>query len=74
MMGKLRDMSGYVLVVNTANILFVGQAMEVNGQTKQGMVMIGKSIIYFVGGTTQVVEGSPEQVLEQLQGIELYKQ
>jgi len=74
MLAKLRDVSGYLLVVNTTNVLFVGQAVQIDQRTKQQAVLLGKSIVAFIGGTTQLVERSPEQVLEQMQGVEIYRQ
>lgn len=58
MIVKFKDMTGATVLVQTDNVIYVGQAADAKSKTP----VLGVSVVVFLGGQSCNVKGTPEEV------------
>jgi hypothetical protein len=66
MMILFKDASGASMILNTDQLLYIGQACD---QAKRPV--LGQSVCVFVGGAACVLKGTPEELYGQLRKREI---
>ena len=64
MLLRLKDQSGATIIVNTENMLFIGQAAD--NQTKRPI--LGQSVACMLGGMMLTLLGTPEDIARKIDG------
>lgn len=66
MIVKLKDMTGSTVLIQTDNVIYVGQAAD----QKTGVPTLGVSVVVFLGGQSCTAKGTPEEVYGALRRFE----
>jgi hypothetical protein len=58
MIVRMKDMTGATVLIQTDNVIYVGQAADEQSKTP----VLGVSVVVFLGGQSCSVKGTPEEV------------